>query len=174
MSIKGADNLKLNWLTIFTALIFVSRLVFFSLYSKPGVSPDDLDHLNFAMHGIPKINLTGPATQDFPVKHVHFYSTGYGYHYFLHFLYKSLEILSSNSINETYWITPPFLSKKKLSAAKANLLLVVRIMSMILTCLQVYVLKKICELLQVDYIYPIALLWLSISIMFPFLQSKIS
>jgi len=174
MSIKRADNLKLKYLTIFTALIFVSILVFFLLYSKPGVSPDGLDHLNFAIHGIPKINLIGPATQDFPIKHVHFYSTGYGYHYFLHFLYKSLAILSSNSINETYWITPPFLSKKKLSAAKANLLLVVRIISVILTCLQVYVLKKICEILQVDYIYPIALLWLSISIMFPFLHSNIS
>jgi len=174
MGIKGANNLKLNWLTIFTASIFVSLLVFFALYSRLGVSPDGLDHLNFAIHGIPKINLTGPATQDFPIKHVHFYSTGYGYHYFLNFVYKSLEILSSNSINETYWVIPPFLSKGKLSAAKANLLVVVRIISVILTCLQVYMLKKICEILQIDYIYPIVLLWLSISIMFPFLHSNAS
>jgi len=168
--------LKHNWLKIFTVSIFVSLLVFFALYSRLGVSPDGLDHLNFAINGIPRINLIGPAKQDFPIKYVHFYSTGYGYHYFINLVYKSLEILSSNSINESYWFTPPFLSNWKLEvpADKANLLVIIRIISVIFTCLQVYMLKKICEILEIDNIYPLVLLWLSFSMMFPFLHSNAS
>ncbi|MEA1897072.1 MAG: hypothetical protein U9N53_05345, partial [Bacteroidota bacterium] len=78
--------------------------------------------------------------------------------------------------NEAYWVTPPFLSNWELEvpAAKANLLVVIRIISVIFTCLQVYLLKKICEILETDYIYPLVLLWLSISMMFPFLHSNAS
>ena len=137
MGIKGVNNLKLNWLTIVTVFIFVSLLVFFALYSKLGVSPDGIDHLNFSINGIPRINLIGPAKQDFPIRYVHFYSTGYGYHYLINLVYKSLEILSFNSINEAYWFTPPFLSNWELEvpAAKANLLVVIKIISVFFTFL---------------------------------------
>lgn len=174
--LKGADNLKRNWLTLFTVAIFVSLLVFFALYSKLGVSPDGLDHLNFSIHGIPKINLIGPEQYDFPIKYVHFYSTGYGYHYCIYLVQKSLEFLSSGSINEVYWFTPPFLEgwQAEVPAEKANLLMVIRLLSVILTCLQVYMLKKICEILKIENIYPLTLLWLSISLMFPFLHSNAS
>jgi hypothetical protein len=165
------------WLNCFTSFIFVSLVVFFALYTDLGISPDGLDHLNFSINNIPKINLIGAAQDDFPIRYIHFYSTGYGYHYLLNLVYHSLEFVSSGSINETYWLTPPFLEGRQTAgvpAAKANLLVVIRLLSVILTCLQVYMLKKICEILEIKNIYPLTLLWLSLSMMFPFLHGNAS
>lgn len=43
-----------------------------------------------------------------------------------------------------------------------------------LTCLQVYMLKKICDIIQIEKIFPVALLWLSFTTMFPLLHANAS
>jgi hypothetical protein len=171
-----ASILGNNWLTTLTVSIYLALLVFFALYSKLGVSPDGLDHMDFSIKGVPKINFIGPANQDFPIKYVHFYSTGYGYHFFIHLVYKALEAVSFNSINETTWVITPFLSNRELDvpAAKENALLIMRLLSVVFAFLQMWILKKICNLLELEKIFPITLIWLSFSIMFPFLHSNAS
>ena len=158
-----ASILGNNWLTTLTVAIYLALLVFFALYSKLGVSPDGLDHMDFSIKGVPKINFIGPANQDFPIKYVHFYSTGYGYHFFIHLVYKALEAVSFNSINETTWVITPFLSNRKLDvpAAKENALLIMRLLSVVFAFLQMWILKKICDLLELEKIFPITLIWLS-------------
>lgn len=167
--------MKYNWITALSVSLFVSLLVFFALYTRIAVSPDGLVHLGFAMYGIPNINLFGPATENFPIKYVQFYNTGYGYHYFLHAAYKLLDVLSSGSISESYWVSAPFMPPKDaLPIAYANFLFIVRIVSVLLTCLQVYMLKKICDITQIEKIFPVALLWLSFTTMFPLLHANAS
>ena len=173
MRVKFLSN---NSLTILTVAIFITLVVFFAFYAKLGVSPDGLDHMDFSIKGIPKINIFGPANQDFPIKYVHFYSTGYGYHYFIYIVYKALEVISFNSINETTWVITPFLSNRELDipAAKENALLIMRLFSVLFTFIQIWVLKKICAMLKLEKIFPLTLIWLSFSIMYPFLHANAS
>lgn len=170
------DSIKNNWLTMVVVTIFLGLLVFFSLFSKLGVSPDGIDHLDLSIKGIPRVKIIGQQTEEFPIKYVHFYSTGYGYHYIIHGVYKLLELLSFKSINEKIWVIAPFLSNRDLEipVSKENLLFIMRLLSVLLTCLQIYILKKICDILKIENIYPIAILWLSFSIMYPFLHGNAS
>lgn len=153
---------------------FIGLVFYFSLFTKYGVSPDAEVHLGFAAQGVQHVSLVGPLSNEFPIRYVHFYKSGWGYHIFLRFIGECLDFISAGSFREVHWFTLPYEYKQKWPPYESNLYDIGRILSVILTIFQVWILKLICNRIGTLRLYPVLIIWLAISLMYPLLSGNVT